>query len=291
MKIFLVGSSGQIGAEIHAAARELGHAITGFTRSELDILDHSAVREAVQNIRPDAVINATGYHVLPDCERYPADAFDLNVFAVKNLAEQAESVGAYYVNYSTDKVFDGTKNKPHTEEDPANPLQVYGLSKLAGEIVTHNWSTRAYTIRTCGVFGGKMGSRIKKGNFVLYILREARQKNSLEVSSDQIASFVNAADLARATVELLEKQISPGVYHIVNDGYDSWVLFAREIIRLSGSSLEIVPVDRSGSVHDMNIPSFQALDNSKVKKAGISLSSWQDGLMRYMEYLRQSNIL
>ncbi len=289
MKLFLVGSLGQIGTEILHQAKALGYAVDAFTKNELDITDFESVAAAIQKSKPDTVINASGYHVIPDCEKYPDKAFDLNVYAVKNLAEQSEAVGAGFVNYSTDKVFDGTKNAPYEEDDPTNPLQMYGISKLAGEIVTYDNASRAYTIRTCGVFGGKTGSRIKKGNFVLYILNEAKKHTSLEVSSDQIASFVNASDLARVTISLLQKKPLPGIYHVVNDGYDSWVNFAREIIRLSRATLKIIPVDRSHAESEFRIPSFQALSNTKVKRLGIDLAPWQDGLARYIEYLKETH--
>lgn len=285
MRLLLFGSSGQIGTEILHHAKNFDGMVDSFTRAQLDITDHQSVAETIIRLRPEVVINATGYHVIPDCEKFPDKAFDLNVYAVKNLARHCESVGATLINYSTDKVFDGSRDSPHREDEATNPLQMYGISKLAGEIVTHESCSRAYTIRTCGVFGGKTGSRIKKGNFVLYILNQAKTKKTLEVSSDQVASFVNAADLAEVTLELIIKKAPFGIYHVVNDGYDSWVNFAREIIRLTGGSLEIIPVDRSHEPSEFRIPSFQALANTKTSELGITLSSWQDGLKRYLDYL------
>ena len=145
-------------------------------------------------------------------------------------------------------------------------------------------------IRTCGVFGGLYGSTMKKGNFVLYILREAKKRKELEISSDQIASFVHAEDLANATIQLLEKNVGGGLYHVVNSGFGSWATFAEEIVKIANLNLKIIPVDRSGTYTEYKIPPFAALDNSKIKRIGIEISDWKDALGRYITYLSENKI-
>lgn len=287
MKILLLGKTGQVGVQVLAIAKKSKIDIKAFTKEELNIADKVKVYKAIEIYKPDVVINASGYHVVSDCELYPDKAFEINTYALKNLAVACRAVNARLVNFSTDKVFDGTKKTPYTENDRPNPIQIYGMSKLAGEIASHNYHSRSFTIRTCGVYGGLTGSRIKRGNFVLYILNEAKTKKTLEISMEQIASFVNAHDLANATLSLLKKNADSGIYHIVNSGYGSWADFAQEIVSIAKLKLKIVPVDRSGVYSDIKIPVFAALDNSKTKALGIDLPDWKDGLKRYIDFLKE----
>ena len=183
-------------------------------------------------------------------------------------------------------MFDGTKKEPYTEEDRPNPLQIYGISKLAGELVAHNYDSESITIRTCGVFGGKTGSSMKKGNFVLYILDQAKKTNELEISHEQTASFVNAEDLAEGLLKLIELKAPSGIYHLVNEGYGTWSEFAQEIVSQSKVNLKIIPIDRLGVYGDTRIPLFVPLLNTKAKKLGVVLPPWQDGLKRYLKFLK-----
>lgn len=287
MKILLFGKTGQIGREIDMLAKNSKHEIVSYSRDEVDVAAYEVVNEAIKKHKPDCVINASGYHMVADCEKNPDKAFEINTYALKNLAVACKLVNARLINFSTDKVFDGKKRTAYREEDRPNPIQVYGMSKLAGELAAHNYYEDCITIRTCGVYGGFTGSRVKKGNFVLYILNEAKTKKTLEISVEQTASFVNANDLARAILKLLELKAEKGIYHIVNTGYDSWANFAKEIVKLSNVKLEIIPVDRSGVYSEIKIPLFAGLDNSKAKNLGIELSPWQDGLKRYLKFLSQ----
>ena len=285
MKILLIGKTGQIGKEIDLLARKAKHEILSCTKNEADIINYVSINKIIKKFKPQAVINASGYHVVSECENNPDEAFEINAYALRNLSIVCNSINARLINFSTDKVFDGKKRTPYIEEDRPNPIQVYGMSKLAGELVSDVYHDDSITIRTCGVYGGLTGSRVKKGNFVLYILNEAKSKKELEISMEQIASFVNASDLAKATLKLLELKAKKGIYHIVNTGYGSWADFAKEIVSLSGVNLKIIPVDRSGIYSDIKIPLFAALDNSKIQKAGVPIASWQDGLERYLRFL------
>jgi dTDP-4-dehydrorhamnose reductase len=289
MKIFLIGKNGQVGEEIVKQSAEMGFKIISFDSRELDITDHEKVKQKIEKHKPDAIINTAAYHIVSDCERFIDKAFSINVFAVKNLASICSANNIRFVNYSSDKVFDGKKHTPYRETDKTNPLQIYGLTKLAGEIIAANYNNDTINIRTCGIYGGLTGSRVKKGNFVLYILKEAKTKKELEISSEQIASFVHAKDLARATLLLLDKKAKKGIYNIVNEGYGSWAEFAQEIVKLNKLKLKIIPVNRKGVYGDTRLPEFTAMDISKIKKLGISLPTWQTGLQEYLHFLRSQS--
>lgn len=290
MKILLIGKNGQIGREIVKLGSKR-NTVIALSKKELDITDWKATKAAISKISPDVVINGSGYHVVSDCENFPEKAFELNTFALKNLSDVCAERKITVVNFSTDKVFDGKKKKPYKETDETNPLQVYGMSKLSGEIVAHNYCDKAITIRTCGVYGGLEGSRAKKGNFVLMIINESKNKKKLEISSEQFASFINAEDLAKITLELLSKKAGNGIYHVVNEGYASWAEFGDAITKIAKLPLTVVPIDRSGSFSSVKIPLFAGLDVSKIKSVGIKVESWQDGLKKYISFLKSQNVL
>lgn len=287
MKLLLIGKNGQVGSEIHQQALSRGYEVRAFGREELDITDYAAVKQALREFQPNVVVNASAFHVVPECENFPEKAFAVNAAAIKNLAESCVELDSWFVHYSTDKVFDGFREKPYEETDTPRPLQIYGISKLAGEYVALSYNPKTLIIRTCGVYGGPTGSKSKGGNFVLYILKQAQEQKRLEISSDQKASFAYAMDLAEGTLMLLEKKADAGIYHLVNEGYASWAEFAQEIIKLSGKNLEIIPIDRKGTFKNVKTPQFTVLANTKAKALAVILPDWQDALRRYVQFLEE----
>lgn len=284
MKILLFGKSGQMGHELDIQAKLFGNKIISFSHQDLDIADFKRINSEVKKIKPDIVINATAYHYLPDCEEFPDKAFLINAIAVKNFAEITGELKIPFVHYSTDYVFSGEKGSPYIEKDRPQPLQVYGASKLAGEYLALSYNPRSMVIRSCGIYAGKKGSRSKKGNFILKMLQD-KDEETLKVSSEQIVSPTYAADLAKATYELIKHKNLNGIYHLVNEGYCSWAGFAQEIMRLTGSKTKIIPVDRSGESGGARRPLFSALSNNKAKALGVKLPHWKEGLRRYISTL------
>ncbi len=284
MKILVFGKNGQLGSEILRQGPGFKHKLIGVTREDVDLCNYDQVLKVISKYKPDVIINTAAMHAAPHSEVYPEELFSINSFAIHNLALITKEKKIKFINYSTDYVFDGKKGKPYTEEDVPNPLHMYGLSKYTGEIVATNYDQDSITIRTCGVYGGVSGSRVK-GNFVLNMLREARNAKVIEVSSEQIVSPTYAVDLAHATFELLSKKPKGGIYHLVNSGYCSWAEFAQEIMNLKKNNVKIKPVDRKGLSGGIKRPTFSALANIKAKKLGVELPSWKDGLKRYIEFL------
>lgn len=285
MKLLLLGKNGQLGSEIHKQSLERGLSISAFGREKLDITNFEQVKDAISSLSPEIIINCSAYHVVPECETYPEKAFLVNCLAIKNLAEACVAKNIRLVTYSTDYVFDGLKGSPYEENDRPNPLQMYGLSKYAGEIIALNYHTESIVIRTCGVYGGHEGSRSKKGNFVLNILEQAKTKGSIEVSSEQIVNPTYSVDLAAATLALLEKDPQHGIYHVANEGYYSWAEFAQKIIEMKGLQTRIIPIDMKGMVGSLRRPLFSALENRKAKELGVELSSIDDALKHYLAIL------
>lgn len=282
MKILLIGKNGQLGSEIDRQAKHLEFKIHSFGREELDITDYKSVRRQIEKHKPDFVVNASAYHVVPDCEAYPDKAFAVNALALKNLADICKKCSSTLVHYSTDYVFDGFKQRSYREDDMPHPLQIYGISKLVGEQIVLQYALGSIVIRTSGLYGGKGGSRAKKGNFVLTILKQIKGKKGLEVSSEQIVSPTYAADIALATLKLLQNRSAKGIFHLVNEGFCSWAEFASEIVKIKRLPTKIIPVDRKGMAGSLRRPLFSALKNTRASKLGVKLPSWQDALRRYL---------
>lgn len=285
MKILILGKNGQVGQELLTQATELDFDVVALSREELDITNFKSVVNQIEKIKPDIVINASAYHVVPDCETYPDKAYLINAIAVKNLADICEKNDITLVHYSTDYVFDGLKGKPYKENDLPNPLQVYGISKLAGEYGVLNYCKKGVIIRACYIYGGKTGSRAKKGNFVLSILNQAKDVSELEVASEMIVSPTFASDLALATLQLIKNKNIYGIYHLPNEGFCSLADFATSIIKYSGLKTKIIPIDRGGKAGNLRRPLFSVLKNTRAKKLKVFLPHWENAIKRYLKTL------
>ncbi len=287
-RVLLIGKTGQLGSEIMKDAFSFGFEIVGFKQEELDVTNHLQVKKKIEKIKPNIVINTSAYQVVSICQENPMAAMAVNFIAVLNLARICKENNVIFVTYSSDYVFDGQRGAPYEEEDLPNPLQMYGLSKLAGEYAAlHVHPGGVFVIRTCGIYGGKTGSP-QKGNFVLNILKEAQDKEIIEVGSDMIVSPTYAGDLSKATLKLLNSKAEPEIYHLISEGACSWYEFTKEIFTLSNINKELKPVDRRGFDGRVKRPTFSALKNTKAKILGIELPSWKEGLKSYIGFLNKN---
>ena len=290
-KVLLIGKTSQLGSELMKDAASFGFEIAGFKKDELDVTNQAQIVEKIKTVKPDILINTSAYHVVPMCEKNPLPAMDVNFIAVQNLARICKEYNTAFVTYSTDYVFDGKRDAPYEENDTPNPLQVYGMSKLAGEYAAlHSYPDGTFIIRTCGLYGGLKGSPEKRGNFVLNILQQVREdeKKEIEVISDQMVSPTYAGDLSKATFTLLKNKAEPGIYHLVNDGYCSWHEFAKEILKLAGIDKKIKPIKTRNNNGILKRPKFSALKSAKAKVLGIKMPPWQEALKYYINFLENS---
>src|SRR5437016_6023928 len=224
MKIGILGANGQLGCDLVKTLT--AHDVARFTRDDFDVTDYPKTRASIASIRPHVVINTTAYHRVDDCESQPETAYSVNVLAVLNLVRIANDIGAKFVHFSTDYVFDGDSTEPYTEQSQPMPLSVYGNSKLAGEYIVRSTAKQHLLIRTCGLYG-VAGSRGKGGNFVETMLVKARAGDRIRVIADQTVTPTYTADLAQQTLAMLEKGVS-GLFHVTSEGSCSWYEFARE---------------------------------------------------------------
>jgi len=187
------------------------------------------------------------------------------------------------VYISTDYVFDGSKADPYTEEDPPNPINVYGVSKLAGERLVLQTCADALVVRVASLYGGQ-GARGKGTNFVLSILDRARRGESLRVVNDIRMSPTYTVDAARAIVELLRRGAT-GIFHVVNEGSCTWYEFAQKALALAGLEVHVEPVPHTAYPMKARRPLNSALSTERLRRTGVCLRPWQGALAEYVARL------
>ncbi len=276
MRILVVGAAGHLGS---AVARHLAASadVTATTRSDLDVRDHLAIEDTMRRVRPDVVVNCSAYTDVDRAEDEPLEALEINAFAVKRLAAAAGAAGAAFVHYSTDFVFDGTANRPYTEDDEPNPRSTYACSKLIGEWFARE-ARRHYVLRVESVFGSLAPSSSGRRTSVDRILDAILEGREARVFVDRTVSPSSSLDVARATQALLQNGAPAGLYHCVNSGSCTWEELAREAAR----QLNVEPRLATVRMLDVKLraerPLYCALANAKLSAAGVAMPSWQTAL-------------
>lgn len=281
MKILLIGRTGQLGNSLLAVAQ--GHTIIAPPRNELDIGSPLTVENAIRQHKPDVLINTAAFHNVPLCEDQAMQALAINCVAVRDIAEICRDTDCLLVTFSSDYVFAGDQRTPYAEDSPAGPLQMYGVTRLAGELAARNTApNHTLVIRTCGLYGIN-GARSKGGNFVDNRITDARSQPHLEISCEQTVSPTFSDDLAHSVMQLVEHpNRTPGIYHLTNEGECSWYEFTKAIYDIVGLDVVLKPIDRRGLSGKMRRPLYSALANNKARSLGIRLPHWRDALERYL---------
>ena len=279
-KVLVTGSGGQLGGAI--CAEFSAEALVPLTHAELDLVDHGNLLKVVTAHNPSIIINCAGYNRVDEAENNAEMALAVNAFGVRSLARAATDVGAIFVHYSTDFVFDGVATVPYTEQDEASPRNVYGTSKLIGEWFASD-IMGAYILRVESLFGGTPArSSIDQ---ITDAVANGREPN---VFMDRVVSPSFVHDVARATRSLIDAQAPAGLYHCVNTGHTTWLHLAEEIKRQLRSTTSLRPI----SVASLSLPAvrpvFCALSNAKLAAAGFEMPSWQDALTRHLASRRQA---
>ena len=241
MKYAVVGAAGQLGQDLCSL---LGGEAVPLTRAEADLTRPETVRAALTGIGPEVVLNCAAYNLVDRAEAEPESACAVNVWGVRTLAEVCRELDCLLVHFSSDYVFglDAGRRTPYQEDDAPGPLSIYGLSKLAGEYAVRMTAPRHLVIRTCGLYG-VAGVGGKGGNFVQTMLRLGREGKPLRVVADQRCTPSWTADVATASVALIERG-AEGVYHVTNAGSCTWHEFARAIFELAGVAADLTPIAR-----------------------------------------------
>ena len=301
LKILLTGKNGQVGGDLAQLLPRLGE-VVALDRQHLDLTKANEIRRLIQDVRPNVIVNAAAYTAVDQAEKEEALARVVNADAPGIMAEEAKNIGALLVHYSTDYVFDGSKTTPYMEDDPPNPLNAYGSTKLAGEHAIAASGAPHLILRTEWVYA------TRGRNFLLTILRLATQHQEFKVVNDQIGSPTWSREIAAATARIIEKLASQtgsftqlsevrATYHMTAGGQASWYDFAHKILENAARipkgpgwfaaatggrpllATRVLPIPSSEYPTLARRPAYSLLSNSLLARTfGIQLPDWQEQL-------------
>ena len=288
MKILLLGKNGQLGFDLcRLLASDNSIELIAYDRTNCDVSQVDAIA-MLGRIHFDVLINCTAYTNVEKAETHIADAFQINAYAVSELAKVCEEKNAKFIHFSTDYVFGDSKDKrPLTEIDAPAPLNIYGASKLMGESLAQRYCSKAYILRSASLYGTK-GASGKGGNFITTILRIAKEKGEVSVVDDQWMSPTSTQSLAQMTVDLIKSEALPGVYHATNTGVASWYEFAKCFIGMAGVDCVVNRVSASTFPVVAQRPVCSVLSSRKLDAFITVVPHWETALKRY---LLESNLL
>lgn len=280
--VAVIGSNGQLGTDLTAYWTSKGVPVYGLTHKDVFVEDIDSVRSALSSQRPTLVLNAAAFHNVPQCEQDPDRSFAVNAKGSMNVAKVCEELEAQYVYYSTDYVFDGVKRAPYTEGDVPNPLNVYAMTKLAGEYGALNYCRRGYVMRISGIYGA-VPCRAKGGNFITTMVRLAKEKPEVRVVNDEFLTPTPTAEVASASFRILEKD-DPGLYHLTSEGECSWFEFAKVIFDTLKFSTPLHATTVAEFRSPVKRPFYSVLENARMKRNGIaSLPHWRESLISFLK--------
>lgn len=278
--ILITGANGQLGYDFQRLFDEIKKEYIATDINDLDITDIEKVREFLKNKDITLIINCAAYNNVDKAEDEPELCKKLNTFAPRDLGVVANEIGADYITYSTDFVFDGKKKTPYTEEDIPNPLSVYGKTKLEGEKEVFKVKSDSFVVRTSWVFG------VANNNFNKQVINWSKSKEELSIVDDQISSPTYSKDLAYYSWELIKTK-KYGLYHFSNDGEASKYDQANYILDKIGWQGKL----NRAKTRDFNLKAVRAkytkLDSSKLEKViNKKILTWKNGIDRFLEELK-----
>jgi dTDP-4-dehydrorhamnose reductase len=278
MKIVVIGSTGQLGQDLMKTLR-VDHEVVGLAHKEIEVTDYASV-QTLKEQKPNVIINTAAFHKTDQCEDEPLKTFSVNAVGPKNVAAICKELNATNVFISTDYLFSGLKNEPYTEADIPDPINTYGISKLAGELFTKQTPSH-YIFRVASLFG-VAGASGKGGNFVETMIMKAKKGESISVVDDMWMSPTYTKDAAESIKKILELQLPFGVYHLTNQGQCTWFQFAQEIFKLAGLTPDLKRIATSQIQTKAKRPLFSALKSVKLSKYNLEIRSWKKALYSYL---------
>ena len=299
--ILLIGTTGQVGRELNRMLPRIGE-VTPLDRERLDLTRPGEIRSAIRSFRPSFIVNAAAYTAVDKAESDQAVARAINAEAPAVMAEEAKKIGASLIQYSTDYVFDGTKTTPYDEDDPANPQNVYGKTKLEGERAIQASGGAHLIFRTAWVYA------TQGRNFLLTILRLATQREELRIVRDHVGAPTLNREIARATTQILAQicgqERGPvslvgvsGIYHLTAGGETSWYDFTNAILEEAAKipdatpwfaaatgnlpliARRVVPILTSEYPTPAKRPAYSVLSNARLNGTfSVKLPDWREQL-------------
>ena len=276
--ILVTGGNGQLASCIKDVQKQYDDLNVIYTNHlELDICDLNQIQTFFKsNPQINYCINCAAYTAVDKAETESEKAFEINATGAKNLAQVCNDHGAILIHVSTDFVFDGEKNKPYTETDVANPISVYGASKLQGELEIQQALKQYFIIRTSWLYS-EYGN-----NFMKTMLRLAETRDEISVVSDQIGTPTYAGDLAEIIIQIINtKTQKHGIYHYSNEGVVSWFEFAQEIFELTKNKIKVNPIASREYLTPAKRPKYSVLDKKTIIDVfKIDIPFWRDSLKK-----------
>ncbi len=277
--VLIIGGTGQLGSEI---CREFSDcSVLAPSHSELPIENSDAVRAQLEKARPDLVINCSAFHKLEDCQADPERAFSINALSVGALSRLCAAQGVAFATIGTDYVFSGELGRPYDELDAARPLNVYGISKLAGEQLAMAANPRCFVFRISGVFG-RTGFSNKGLTFVELMISKVERAEPITVVDNIVFSPSYTVDVAHWMRMIIEKE-SRGLFHIPNSGQCSWYELALEALRCAGLSADVQRTQYENTPGGIARPMYSAMSHGELKRRGYETPpSWQSAVAAYV---------
>jgi dTDP-4-dehydrorhamnose reductase len=278
LRIIVIGSTGQLGQDLMKSLQQK-HDVIGLKHQEIEVTDPNSVA-TLKAHKPDMIINTAAFHKTDQVEDEPLRGFAINAVGPKNVAAVSKEIGATAVFISTDYVFSGLKNQPYVEDDAPDPINAYGISKLAGEFFTKQ-NPRHYVFRVASLFG-VAGASGKGGNFVETMLAKAKKNEPISVVGDMWMSPTYSHDAAEMMRNILEKQLPFGTHHLTNRGQCTWFQFTQEIFKLTGLTPELKMIETSQNPTKAQRPLYSVLRSTKLPEYGLEMRTWQEALNAYL---------
>ncbi len=286
--ILIIGRIGQVGYELRRTLAPLGP-VTAVDFPDIDLTSGESIRNWVRRTPPSVIVNAAAYTAVDKAETELERSRQINGLAPAVLAEEARKVGALLVHYSTDYVYDGTKSTPYVEDDAPNPLSAYGRSKLAGDLAIRETGCRHLIFRLCWVYGAR------GQNFMLTIMRLAREREKLRIVRDQVGCPTWSRMIAETTGLALRQVLATGdlgsfngLYHLAASGYTSWHGFAQAIVARmpepEKKCREIEAITTPEYPLPAKRPAYSVLSCEKLKRVfGLELPQWEQSQEQVLE--------
>ena len=285
MKILLTGGTGQVGYELARSLQGLGE-VVAVDRQVMDLSDLDQVRDVIRRVQPGLIVNPAAYTAVDKAESEPALAYRINAEAPGLMAREAKLLGAAMVHYSTDYVFDGSQPVARVEDDPTGPLNVYGASKLAGEQAIAEAGIPHLVFRTSWVYG------MRGKNFLLTMLRLARERDELRVVADQHGAPTWSRTIADTSALVLAQARMggadwwaqhSGVYHLSAQGSTTWFEFTRAIVEAAGLDCRVLPITSADYPTPARRPQYSVLSSQRLMTRFCHLPDWKEALRLCME--------
>ena len=279
MKVLVTGVGGQLGYDVMRELQRQHIDCIGADRKEFDITDFDTAHKFITSYMPEAVVHCSAYTAVDKAEDERELCHQVNVAGTENIAKICKEIDAKIVYISTDYVFDGTKNGWYEVDDKPNPVNVYGATKLGGELAVQNILDKYFIVRISWVFG------INGNNFIKTMLRLGKDRTELNVVADQIGSPTYTADLSRLLVEMIQTD-KYGIYHATNEEVCSWAEFAEEIFKAANMNVKVNHISTAEYPTKAKRPLNSKMSKEKLVRNGFSkLPDWRNAVSRYMNNL------